>query len=380
MSLTARQLNRATLGRQMLLGRQGIGVVDAVRAVCALQAQSAASPYIALWNRITRFDPGELDAAFAEYRIVKATLIRLTLHAVAADDYPAFHRATVDDLRRSRLFDGRYRATGLSVADADALIPHALAFATVARTNAEFDAMLTERVGALPRPGAWWALRTFAPVVHAPTGGPWLFGDRPSYVASPIEPFAGSREESLPVLVRRYLEAFGPASEADFGQFTMIPRPPTRAALGVLSDQLDTYEGPDGKQLYDVRGGVVPPDETPAPPRLMAMWDNVLLAYKDRSRVIPEDYRKLVIRNNGDTLPTVLVDGYVARVWRPAPEQAGAIEVTAFQSLDDATWDGLEAEARSLVAFLAGRQPDVYRRYARWWKTLPSADVRLLAG
>ncbi|HEX2220952.1 MAG TPA: winged helix DNA-binding domain-containing protein [Candidatus Limnocylindria bacterium] len=378
--LTARQLNRATLGRQLLLARRHLDVVDAVRAVCALQAQSAASPYIALWNRVAGFDPAEMDRAFGEHSIVKATLMRITLHAVAADDYPAFHRAMVYSLRRSRLGDDRFIRAGLSIADAEALVAQVLAFTEQPRTNAEMEAMLTNRVGALPKPGAWWALRTFAPVIHAPTGGPWSFGDRPSYVAAPLAPFDGGEEAALPILVRRYLEAFGPASAADIGSFTLIPVPPIRAALDVLADDLETCAGPDGKPLYDIRGAPLPPDESPAPPRLLGMWDSVLLAYRDRSRIIPEPYRKLIIRSNGDTLPTVLVDGYVAGVWRPAPERAGAIEATAFHPLDDATWDALEVEASSLVAFLSGRQPDVYRRYGRWWSSLPSAQVRLLAG
>jgi len=109
----------------------------------------------------------------------------------------------------------------------------------------------------------------------------------------------------------------------------------------------------------------------------MAMWDSILLAYKDRGRVIPEDYRKLVIRSNGDVLPTLLVDGYVAGVWRPAD---GGIEATAFHELSDGAWSGLAGEAAALVAFLADRQPDVYRRYARWWETLPYAERRLLSG
>jgi len=69
-------LNRATLGRQLPLRRQDLGVVDAVRAMGALQAQSAASPYIGLWNRLTAFDPAALDRAFAERAIVRATLMR----------------------------------------------------------------------------------------------------------------------------------------------------------------------------------------------------------------------------------------------------------------------------------------------------------------
>jgi hypothetical protein len=93
MNVTARELNRATLGRQLLLGREALGVDDAVRRVVALQAQQPASPYLALWNRLTAFDPADLDVALAGHTLVKATLMRLTLHVVHADDHPAMHTA-----------------------------------------------------------------------------------------------------------------------------------------------------------------------------------------------------------------------------------------------------------------------------------------------
>lgn len=378
MKVSARQLNRTTLQRQLLLQRKHVSVNDGVRAVCALQAQSAASPYLALWNRIADFDAADLDRAFANHTVVKASLIRLTLHAVTAEDYPAFHRTMVSSLRGSRLYDYRFKATGLSIAEVDAVLPEVLEFAGRPRTNAEMEAMLTARVGGRPEPRLWWALRTFAPVLHAPTGGgPWSFGDRPSYIASGIEPFDGVEEESRPLLVRRYLEAFGPAAEGDIGQFTILRMPAVRAALAVLVDELDIHEGPDGKPLYDARGAELVAEDAPAPPRLLGMWDSILLAYKDRSRVIPEAYRKLVIRSNGDVLPVLLVDGYVAGVWRPLD---GGIEASAFHELSDEAWSGLTGEAASLLAFLADRQPAVYRRYARWWETMPYAERRLLPG
>ncbi|HEX6508494.1 MAG TPA: crosslink repair DNA glycosylase YcaQ family protein, partial [Chloroflexota bacterium] len=80
MRITARGLNRSMLGRQLLLRRESLCVADAVRRVVALQAQHAASPYLALWNRLTDFDPAELDTAFAGHEVVKATLMRVTLH------------------------------------------------------------------------------------------------------------------------------------------------------------------------------------------------------------------------------------------------------------------------------------------------------------
>jgi Winged helix DNA-binding domain len=107
------------------------------------------------------------------------------------------------------------------------------------------------------------------------------------------------------------------------------------------------------------------------------MWDSILLAYSDRSRVIPPDYRRLVLQNNGNVLPTLLVDGFVAGVWLSVK---GGIQTTAFHRLSDEAWTGLEAEAGALVAFPADREPMAYRHYAHWWTTLPSAEVRVLPG
>ena len=379
MRITARRLNRSTLDRQLLLGRASLGVAEAARRVVALQAQHAASPYLALWNRLTAFDPADLDAAFAGREVVKATLMRITLHAVHAGDYRAFREAMEPTLRAARLGDDRFTASGLTVADAAALVPELLTFADRPRTAAESEAWLMQRLGA-PKAGAWWGLRQYAPLLHTPTRPPWSFGSRPSYVAARPQPALADPDASaaaLQTLVKRYLEGFGPASVADVAQFALVQRARAREALKALSGDLERLEGPNGAELFDLPGAPQPTEDTPAPPRLLAMWDSILLAYVDRSRVIPPAYRALVTRSNGDVLPTLLVDGYVAGVWHPVE---GGIEATVFHRLPDDVWEGLAAEARSLVAFLADREPEVYRRYDHWWRTLPSAEARLLPG
>jgi hypothetical protein len=373
MTVTARQLNRASLARQLLLRRHPVGVVEGVRQVGALQAQEPASPYLALWNRLAGFDPADLDAALADREVVKASLLRLTLHVVHADDYPAFHSAMLPSLRASRLHDRRFEESGLSVADVDALLPDLLAFLTRPRTTVEIKELLEQRLGG-PNPRAWWALRMFAPLHHAVTGAPWSFGASAAFVAAD-----GGREplphaESVRRVVVRYLTGFGPASVKDVAQFTMLRQPVLREALEGSDDLVEEVAGPDGSVLLDVPGATLPPEGAEAPPRLLPMWDNLLLAYADRSRVIPSAYRSIVIRRNGDVLPTLLVDGYVAGVWRAVE---GGIEATAFQPLGDAAWRGLEAEAAALTTFLAGRDPSVYRRYDRWWDGLPGEEVHV---
>jgi Winged helix DNA-binding domain len=382
--ITERELNRATLARQLLLDRAPLSVTDAMRRVMALQAQQPASAYLALWNRMADFDPAELDEAFASHRVVRAQLMRVTMHAVHGQDHQVFREAMEPTLRASRLGDPRFRASGLTAEDADGLMSGLLDFADQPRTGPECEAWLAGRLGAPMPPLAWRMLRQYAPLWHAPTDGPWLFGSR-AYVAARPRPVLADPDVSglaLQTLVRRYLEGFGPASIADMAQFAMVQRARVKAAVQALGGSLQQWEGPGGTVLYDVPGAPLPAGDTPAPPRLMAMWDSTLMAYTDRSRVTPPGYRKLVRRMNGDVLPTLLVDGYVAGVWRAVQD---GIEATAFHALDGFAWEGLAAEARALVPLLADRKPEVYGPYHHWWAKLagaelPDAETRLLPG
>jgi len=358
----------------MLLRRESVSLEEAVQRLVALQAQEPASPYIALWTRLADFDPADLDRAFADRQVLKASLMRITLHAVHVADYGHFHEAMQPTLRAARLNDARFRVSGLTSSDADGLIPELLDFTAHPRSNAEVEAWLDRRLGGLPGRSVWWALRTYGPFVQAPTGGPWTFGARPAYLGAPAVGRTGDPDVALRSLVRRYLRGFGPATVQDIGQFALVHRPRVRSALEALGDELVTLEGPAGT-LYDIVNGVLPDENVAAPPRLLPMWDSVLLAYADRSRVLPEAYRRLVTRSNGDVLPTVLVDGRVCGVWRPLES---GIEVTAFAPLAEDAWVALTEEARSVRQLLAGRDGSAYRRYGRWWQEMPAADVRLL--
>lgn len=378
MQLTARQLNRTLLRRQLLTERAPLGVVDTVRRLVGLQAQQPAAPYLALWNRVVDFDPAELDLAFASHRIVKATLLRITLHAVAAEDRAVLHAAVVATLRAARLNDGRFLRTGLTSADADRSVDDLLTYLAEPRSNAELDVFFAERFPDVPETGIWWALRSYAPLIHAPGPHPWTYGHRPAYLAAP--PWAREQEPieegvAMVELARRYLAAYGPATPADLAQFATLRRPPAKQAFADLAEELVTHTGPDGKPVWDLAAADLATEDLPAPPRLLGMWDNVLLAHTDRSRLIPPEHRATVIRRNGDVLPTLVVDGFVAGVWRPVE---GGIEATAFRRLSDEDWGGLADEARSLTTLLADREPLVFSRYAHWWSTIEGEQVRVL--
>ncbi|MFD7704518.1 winged helix DNA-binding domain-containing protein [Streptomyces caelestis] len=383
MSLTVRQLALATLDRQFLLERRRLDVAEAVRRLCALQAQTPASPYLALWNRVQDFAPEDLDVAFAHGRIVKATLMRITLHVVHAEDHAPYRAAMLGTLRASRLYDRRFTATGLTSADADALLPELAAFLEQPRTGAQVEEEVTGRHGEHAR-RMWWALRTFAPVHHEPTGGPWSFTQPNTYRASPAAPAATPQEADAGVqrLLLAYLHAFGPASAQDFARFTLLTRTAISKALRELEDQVVPVPvpvpGPGRAALFDLADATVPADDTPAPPRLLPMWDSTLLAHAVPGRLMPPEYRPLVVRRNGDVLPSLLVDGQVAGVWRAVD---GGLELTAFRTLGKAAWQGLTEEAGKLSTLLADRDPAVYRRYGHWWdKGFPGVESRIVKG
>ncbi|MDX2646677.1 winged helix DNA-binding domain-containing protein [Streptomyces sp. PA03-1a] len=377
MSLTARQLTLATLDRQLLLERRRLDVAEAVRRVCALQAQTPASPYLALWNRVRDFAPEDLDAAFADRRIIKATLMRITLHAVHAEDHAAYHAAMVGTLRASRLYDRRFTSTGLDPADADALLPELAGFLDRPRTGAEVENEVAGRFGEHAH-RVWWALRTYAPVHHAPAGGPWSFTLPNTYRASAAVPAPEPEQTDAGVrrLLLAYLGAFGPASAQDFARFTLLQRSVITRALDGLGDQVVQVAGPGRAALYDLADATVPDEDTPAPPRLLPMWDSILLAHAGAGRVVPGEYRPVIARRNGDTLPCLLVDGQVAGVWRATGD---GLELTAFRKLGKAAWQGLVEEAAKLWALLADRDPAVYRRYGHWWdKGFPGVESRFV--
>src|SRR5213593_3153161 len=96
LALTRRELNRALLARQFLLKRRKLDVVDAVERLACLQGQWAPSPYVALWSRLSGFERVRLTRPIDRGDILKATLMRATLHLVSAREYPAYSLATME--------------------------------------------------------------------------------------------------------------------------------------------------------------------------------------------------------------------------------------------------------------------------------------------
>jgi Winged helix DNA-binding domain len=164
------------------------------------------------------------------------------------------------------------------------------------------------------------------------------------------EPEAHEPLEARAEMLRRYLAAFGPASRKDVDVWSMMRMPQIKPALERL-EPLRRFRDEHGRELLDVPRGPLPDAETPAPVRFLPKWDNVLLAFADRTRVLPDEYRKAVIRQNGDVAQTFLVDGFVAGTWRV---HDGRVVTEPFTKLARSARRELDDEAARLEAFIAG--------------------------
>lgn len=347
--LTLRELNRATLARQLLLRRHRQPVPRALERTAGLQAQFPPSPYIGLWSRLEGFRKERLSRALERASVVKATLMRMTLHLVSADDYVLFAGALKEHW--IAMLERRLDGSGHEV-DVDALVGRALALASETPRRRED---ILQALGAPAEETPWfvWSLvHTHADLVHGPESAAWRWTTgRTPYVAARawLRRTPETSARAAQHLVRSYFAAFGPATRADLAQWSGAPLTRLQPALAALEPELRTFRDERGQRLLDLRRAPRPDGDTPAPVRFLPKWDNVLLAHQDRSRILDDRLRSTVIRKNGDVLSTFLVDGFVAGAWRL---DSGRVVLEPFGRLDARTRGELEAEAERLAAFV----------------------------
>ena len=335
-TLTLRDLNRATLARQLLLERRRLSASAAIERLVGMQAQWPPSPYIGLWTRVEGFRRETLERALRRGDVLKPTVMRGTLHLVTARDYPVFYSA----FRDMNAWSGP-----LHLERAVASVDGVRALSRKGRINhAEILSHLRSAYPGLEEsdyPRLVFAVRRHAHLLHARETATWTTLPAATYEASD-EPVAVDVTAARTELVHRYLRAFGPATKADIAAWSRLRVRGFEHAL----DGLPTYRTEDGKTLYDTPRAPLPSADTPAPIRFLPKWDNVLLGFADRRRMISDELRRQVIGKNGDVAATVLVDGLVAGTWSGAAKVDLLAPVTRTQKAE------ITDEAARLEAWL----------------------------
>jgi hypothetical protein len=353
--LTTRALNRATLARQMLLERGELGLVEAVDLLIGLQGQVSEGPYQALWSRLGGFQHEELTALIIDRTLVRATSLRATLHLHTVDDLIGLRphvQPTLDRRWHSAFGNRRFgnndvaavRRAGVKLLNKGPMTGGALGKAL----QAEFPSGEPLAKAVL--------LQVKEILVQIPPTRLWGSGHAPlltrvqNWVPKPHK-----RPLDKETLVLRYLAAFGPAGVNDLQAWSGMTR--VGATFSALADQLVRFEDADGRVLYDLSDAPRPDADTPAPVRFLPDYDNVLLGFADRRRIVSEaDQKRLVELTR--SFRGVLVDGFVAGSWSIVREKTQAhLAVTPFRTLSKREVRDVEREAAAFLGFMEPGKP-----------------------
>jgi hypothetical protein len=336
--LTARELNRALLARQLLLERARLSLPRAIERVGGLQTQYAPSGYVGLWSRVENVERDALTRALERRTVIQATLMRVTIHMVSAREYWLF----ATGLRRPRqewwLKQHTGKVTGSEMQrDADRL---RAALGGGPRSVRELGDLAKGFVGHV---GLWVDL------VRAPPSGTWE--RRRADVLALAEDWVGPCEvteaEGLDHLVRSYLRGFGPAKTGDIASWAGVPVTILKPALERL--ELRRFRDEAGKELVDLPRAPLPHADTPAPIRFLPHWDANLLVHARRTLILPEEYRgRVFATRNPFSVGTFLVDGAVAGAWHV---KKGRIVVEPYERLTRSVQKEVDEEAERLAAF-----------------------------
>ncbi len=365
--LSLRAVNRALLARQLLLDRPGLPaseparaaqVVQTIEHLVGLQAQAPFPPYYGLHSRLGGFRPGDLAALITDRSVVRIALMRGTIHLVSARDCLPLRRLVQPVIER-----GMRGAFGKQLAGVD---PGALAAA--GRSLVEAEPMTFSQLGQAlsarwpdhPPAALAQGVRTFVPLVQVPPRAVWgqagqsLHTSAEHWLSQPypaIGPPHATRPASraeLAQLVTRYLGAFGPATVRDVQAWSGLTG--LKAVLEQLRPSLVTFRDEHGAELFDLPTAPRPGGEVPAPVRLVAEFDNLVLSHAERSRVISTEATRRLYTINGVIPGSVLIDGFVAGMWRLARSRdAATLTIELFGPGRER--DALVAEAERVLAF-----------------------------
>jgi hypothetical protein len=353
--LSRRALNRATLERQLLLSHSTLTIAQVLTRVVGMQAQNPNPPYYGLWARIEGFTADQLAALVTARQVVRLSLMRSTIHLVTAEDCLLL-RPLLQPMHERALLAGYGKQI-------DGLDPAAINAAGRELLESEpmTFAVLGQRLGrTFPgRDGHALAMvvRTLSPLVQVPPRGLWGASGQAAHTTA--ESWLGRplrTDAVLDELFLRYLAGFGPASVRDVQAWSGLTRLGEVATR--LRPTLRVFRDENGVELFDLPDSARPGEQAAAPVRFVAEFENMLLSYADRTRIIAEEHRKKIFTVNGLVPGTFLLDGFAAGTWKvTATRKAASLTLRPFGKVTKKDTSALEREGLRLLRFAAPNVP-----------------------
>jgi len=350
--LSARELNRALLERQMLLHRSKLPALRAIERLVGMQAQSPLAPYVGLWARLEDFEPDELIRLMNTRRAVRLVIMRSTIHLMSARDCISL-RSLFDPVMDRNLHNNwRQRLEGVDAKELAAVGRKLVE--QEPRTFSELGTLLAERWPDHDQAALAMAARAWLPLVQIPPRGIWGAGGLAKHTT--VEHWLGkplAKSSARDAMIKRYLKAYGPASVRDIQMWSGLTG--LRDVVEQLRPTLRTYLDERGTELFDVPGAPLPDADTPVSPRFVPEYDNLLLSHADRSRVIADDHRARIF-----TKGAFLVEGFVGGTWSTARKRDSVdLKIQPFRRLRKDERADVTEEANELLRFISPNGGDV---------------------
>jgi hypothetical protein len=347
------------LANQLITTTHFRNVKGAVGFMGAMQAQDYAMAKWAVGKRLPTSTDRSIEHAFAKGEILRTHLLRPTWHLVSADDIYWLLALTAPNIRSA--MKSRHKGLGLTEA-------------LVRKCNTIIEGALVSE-GTLTREQIAHLLEK----AHVPTGD----NNRLSHILLCAEldglicsgPPKGAKltyallaervplkrmiekEEALATLALRYFTSRGPATLQDFRWWSGLTLRDARRALdlvkcNLISDTVDeeSYWFPGSTPRSKGKGAAI---------HLLPAFDEFLIAYRDRSSVLPSPDHLRVVSSNGIFRPVIVADGKVIGIWRRLTGRTRVfLEAEFFQPPDKKTRGAVEKAAQAFAAFLE-RKVDV---------------------
>jgi hypothetical protein len=301
---------------------------------------------VGLWTRLARFDESELQQLIDDRRIVRAPMMRHTVHFVGDEDYVWLRPTIQPALDAGFGAQTRKRLAGVDIEPFLKTVRRE--FRKRPLTFAEVKELIRASAPDSDVDAIAYGVRTHVPLIGVPNGSRWRFGGRAPFALG--EDWIGRRlaKPDPQEMVRRYLAAFGPATAGDATAWSGVGG--MRQVFEDMRPELRVFRDEAGRELFDVADGALPPEDTEAPVRFLPEYDNTLLGHKDRTRVIADEHRPRVYVTAGRMVGTILLDGFVAAAWRITD---GELTLEPFRRLTKAEKAEIEPEAEALRNWLA---------------------------
>jgi hypothetical protein len=347
--LDRRALNRALLDRQLLLSPAKLTALETIERLVGMQAQAPLAPYVGLWTRLAAFTPDDLAGLLTDRQAVRIALMRGTIHLVSAADCLTLRPLLQPHHDRVLRSGAGRRLTDLPeiVAAGRALVDER------PRTFRELGDVLAERWPGHTPADLAHAIRARVPLVQVPPRGLWGRGGPAAHTSA--EAWLGrplAAEPSIEDLVIRYLAAYGPAGPQDMQTWSGLTR--LREVFDRLRPRLRAFTDEQGTELLDLPDAPRPDAGTPAAPRFLPEYDNLLRSHTDRTRVLSDGHRERLATPNDSPRPTFLVNGFVHGTWKITRSRGTAtLTLEPFAPLTDEDTTALTDEAGRLLEFAA---------------------------